>query len=355
MNDMKNKICGSLIGGAVGDALGYQIEFKRNVKEKEVTRYNEKGIISDDTQMTLFTANALIWCATRGILRGIAPPLIDAIYWAYIDWLDTQKGSNTNRQSNSWIKDVKELNVQRAPGNTCLSALSSGQIGTIENPINDSKGCGGIMRVAPIGLYISDPEYAGQLAAEASAITHGNPLGIIPSYVFAVMLNFIVNDSLNIEQALEKSMQLYKEKFGVYSKRVNSYFENLVNKAIDLSKQNISDIEAISSLGEGWVAEETFAIAIYSCLKYQNNFEAAIVCSVNHDGDSDSTGAVTGNIIGAHLGYSSIPDYYLDNLELKDIILEIAEDLAALIPIFGIEDSLEEDEYWLRKYVSCKR
>lgn len=353
MDKKKNKICGSFIGGAIGDALGYQIEFKKNVKEKEITRYNKKGIISDDTQMTLFTANAIIWRETKLSLEGIEVNPTMAIYKAYQDWYDTQTKTNTNKDRISWIKDIKELNVGRAPGITCLSSLASQKMGTIENPINDSKGCGGIMRVAPIGLSMSHPESAGQIAAEASAITHGHPLGIIPSYVFATMLYFIVNENLNIDQALKKSMQQYKETLNIYDKSTNNYFEQLVDKAIQLSKQNMSDIQAIKSIGEGWVAEETFAIAIYSCLKYQNCFEDAIVCSINHDGDSDSTGAVTGNLMGAYLGYSNIPDYYLDNLELKDIILEIAEDLT--ISLSTSEHKIKNDQYWLSKYLYCHR
>ena len=158
MDKKKNMICGSLIGGAIGDALGYQIEFKRDVKEKEITRYKDKGIISDDTQMTLFTANALLWRETRLALKGIAMTPTDAIYLSYKDWYDTQRKTNTNENKISWIKDIKELHAYRAPGITCLSALSSGKKGTIESPINDSKGCGTIMRVAPIGLFMSNPE-----------------------------------------------------------------------------------------------------------------------------------------------------------------------------------------------------
>lgn len=350
----KDKIIGSLIGGAIGDALGYQIEFKRGIKEREITKYlNDFGIISDDTQMTLFTANGLIWRETRGSLRGIAPLPTDAVYEAYLDWLDTQNNTNNHSIKMSWIKNIKELNIPRAPGNTCISALSSGQKGTIKEPINDSKGCGGIMRVAPLGLYINNSENAGRFAAEISAITHGHPLGNIPSYVFATMIYFILNDNLDIEESLQKAMQQYKEKFNVYEKKYNDYFIELVEKAVKLSKENKSDIDAISELGEGWVAEETFAIAIYSCLKYQNSFENAIICSVNHDGDSDSTGAVTGNIMGVYLGYDSIPKYYIDNLELKDVIYEIAEDLATEIPIG--EYSNNKDEYWESKYVHGER
>lgn len=352
--DRKNRILGSLIGGAIGDALGYQLEFKRGIKEKEYTKYeNDFGIISDDTQMTLFTANGLLWRETRGAMRGIAPLPPDAVYKAYLDWLDTQNNANNNNNKVSWIKDVKELNIPRSPGNTCISALSSGIKGTIEKPINDSKGCGGIMRVAPLGLYMRNPEYAGKFAAEISAITHGHPLANIPSYVFATMIYFILNENLNVEESLNKAMVQYKEKFNVYDKKNNNYFDKLVEKAIRLSKENTSDIDAIYQLGEGWVAEETFAIAIYSCLKYQNSFEDAIVCAVNHDGDSDSTGSVAGNIMGVFLGYDAIPKYYVDNLELRDVILEIAEDLSIDIPVGEYNEN--NDEYWLSKYLYCKK
>ena len=105
-------------------------------------------------------------------------------------------------------------------------------------------------------------------------------------------------------------------------------------------------------IGEGWVAEETLAIAIYSSLKYSSSFEDAIICAVNHDGDSDSTGAVAGNIMGAYLGYDSIPEYYINNLELKDVIIEIANDLSIPVPA---SEYGESDKYWLSKYLYCKR
>ena len=352
--ERKNKICGSLIGGAIGDALGYKLEFKRGIKEKEYIKYeNDFGVISDDTQMTLFTANGLIWRETRIAMKGIALLPSDAVYESYLDWLDTQNNTNNHELKISWIKDIKELNFPRAPGNTCISALSSGKKGTIENPINNSKGCGGIMRVAPLGLYMNNPENAGRFAAEISAITHGHPLANIPSYVFATMIYFILNENTSVEEALNKSMAQYKEKFNVYDKKNNKYFDELVNKAIKLSKENISDIEAIYQLGEGWVAEEAFVIALYSCLKYENNFEDAIICAVNHDGDSDSIGAIAGNIMGALLGFDSIPKYYIDNLELKDVIMEIGNDLATDIPVGEYNDN--NDEYWLNKYLCCNK
>lgn len=352
-NDRKNKIRGSLIGGAIGDALGYQIEFKRNIKEREITKFlNTPAIISDDTQMTLFTANGLIWRETRGALKGIAPMPPDAVYRAYLDWLDTQYNENKHN-SISWIKNVEALNHQRAPGNTCIGALSSGIKGTIDKPINDSKGCGGIMRVAPVGLYMNNSEIAGKFGADVGAITHGHPLGIIPCYVFSTLIYFLLNEKISIKDALNKALKQYEEKFDIFDKEYKQYFLQLTKKAIELSEKNISDIEAIKEIGEGWVAEETFAIAIYACLKYSNDFENAIICSINHDGDSDSTGSVAGNIIGASLGYSNIPSYYKDNIELKDIILELSDDLSVHVPVS--EYSTNDDKKWIEKYLYCRK
>ena len=158
---MKNKKVGCLIGGAVGDALGYQIEFNRGIQTKQVTKYkNDKGIISDDTQMTLFTANGILFRETRFAMRGIAPSIEGCVFDAYLDWLETQDKLKINFQPVSWLKQVPELHVQRAPGLTCLNALTSNIMGTLEEPINDSKGCGGIMRVAPVGLYARNPKIA---------------------------------------------------------------------------------------------------------------------------------------------------------------------------------------------------
>ena len=105
-------------------------------------------------------------------------------------------------------------------------------------------------------------------------------------------------------------------------------------------------------MGEGWVAEEALAIAIYCALKNCSNFEKAVIDAVNHSGDSDSTGAVTGNILGAYLGFSGIPERFLENLELKDVIKEISKDLSSKVPVSEFRrDDTEEEKVWLEKYL----
>lgn len=227
-------------------------------------------------------------------------------------------------------------------------------MGTIAHPINDSKGCGGVMRVAPIGLYFEEDrlpiDRIDLLGAKAAAITHGHELGYIP----AAMLVHIVHRLTHCEgmsvldavlDAKETMLRLFREK------RHLPTLITLTDRAVELAAQpGIDELDAIHELGEGWVAEETLAIAVYCALKYENDFEKAIVASVNHKGDSDSTGAVTGNILGAKLGMGGIPEKFLTALELKETILEIADDLFSDCRIS--EYSEETDEVWERKYIS---
>ena len=86
-------------------------------------------------------------------------------------------------------------------------------------------------------------------------------------------------------------------------------------------------MESIGQIGEGWIGDEALAIALYCALKHFDSFEEAMIASVNHGGDSDSTGAVTGNILGAAVGYEAIPQFFKDDLEMHDLILHVADDL----------------------------
>ena len=113
------------------------------------------------------------------------------------------------------------------------------------------------------------------------------------------------------------------------------------------------DLDNIHQLGEGWVAEETLGISLYCALKYQNDFSAGIIASVNHKGDSDSTGAVTGNILGALVGYDAIEEKWKKNLELHDVILEMADDLCH--GCLMSENGTYRDPAWVSKYIDMHR
>jgi ADP-ribosylglycohydrolase len=133
----------------------------------------------------------------------------------------------------------------------------------------------------------------------------------------------------------------------------NEYLNELldiIGLAVSLSRNGESDTANISRIGQGWIAEEALSIALYCALKYGDDFSAAIIAAVNHDGDSDSTGAITGNIAGARIGYENIPAKWKHDLQLHDLILEIADDLCNGCQIDEYGDCT--DAHWLRKYSS---
>lgn len=346
MNTLQDRIRGSLIGGAIGDALGYPVEFIYSYEEIQ-KRYGERGItrldtnqhwlgedeqvgkavVSDDTQMTLFTANGLLNAKRQksNMKYGICR--------AYIEWYLTQVGKWSNKYKDCWIARIPELNKRRAPGNTCMSSLYAIYSG--REPMNNSKGCGGVMRIAPIPLYAAvdnrmDISDADKLAGDAAEITHQHPLGFISA---ALMSHVIYRLALDIEPTKDSMKRYIMEGVAELHRLYNAYHNDvermaeLAERVIFLIDNGKTDLENIGHLGEGWTGEEALAIALYCALKHFDSFEEAMIAAVNHGGDSDSTGAVTGNILGAAVGYEAIPQFYKDDLEMHDLILHMADDL----------------------------
>ncbi len=207
------------------------------------------------------------------------------------------------------------------------------------------------MRVAPIGLYFNDRgrdiKDICRFGAETAAITHGHPLGWMPAAALVQIIHEIAQDNETILDATLHALNSIDEIYPESKER--DYFTNLIEKAIDLAAEDMNDIKAIHQLGEGWVAEETLAIAVYCAIKYSGDIDKTLIAAVNHNGDSDSTGAVAGNIIGAQVGLSGIPVKYTENLELLDLILEVADDLWQDCRIS--EYGQEHDPVWKAKYI----
>lgn len=362
-----DKIQGSLIGGAAGDALGYPVEFLsgRMIRERygkdgicaySLDAASGKALISDDTQMTLFTATGLLFGETRMRMRGIAASPEDYVWMSYLNWLQTQDDTVRDVYRCSWLMHVKELYHMRAPGSTCLSALreslKTDRYGATEEPVNQSKGCGGIMRVAPVGLFFQNNiEQTDRIGAGVAAITHGHPLGYLPAAVLTHILNKLVYEGGDLAEIVKEALATVARLYGGDPKNAPHLkaLADLICKAIKLAENGRMDFENIKELGEGWVAEETLAIAIYCSLRYRDDFSAGITASVNHDGDSDSTGSVTGQILGARLGYRAIPEKWKTDLELSDVILEIAKDLCDHCRMS--EYGKYGDPVWYAKYI----
>ena len=360
-----DKVRGSLLGGAIGDALGYPVEFmsRKSILHKYgddgLHRFQDfgrggKAVVSDDTQMTLFTANGLLFGVTRMCTYGVlGAGLKDFVANAYQEWLQTQNGvEEPDARHYCWIRDIAELNVRRAPGNTCMSAL---QALKHKHPVdNNSKGCGGVMRVAPVGLMAAADtlvlvkDWCGndvprrewsvseivRLGGDCAEITHKHPLGYLPAAFLADMLFYLLtSDELLTTEVFGRLLKavcadVKREYQTLREQKAMDELWAMIEMAASLAGDtSVSDASAIARLGEGWTGDEALAIAIYCTMRHLGTIEDALAAAVNHDGDSDSTGAVCGNLMGAIVGYDAIPQHFMERLEMRDLIADIADDI----------------------------
>ena len=303
---LRSRYRGCFLGGAVGDALGAPVEFMSlehirskygpsGIRDMDVA-YGVMGAITDDTQMTLFTAEGLIRAHIRLASRGICNPLM-VIRSAYLRWMKTQGEEVAINDEvplvDGWLISHQGLHHRRAPGNTCLAALHNSETPPDSykyEATNNSKGCGGVMRVAPVGLVAYDPYEFG---CDVAHLTHGHPLGYQSAGALAVMISHLKAGETIASAARQ----------GASASPSN--LRDIIKRAIDLAHSSAASDSAIAKLGEGWVAEEALAISVYCAIK-ADTLEEGIILAVNHKGDSDSTGSITGQLMGTALGSRSL-------------------------------------------------
>lgn len=353
-----NFYTGCLLGGAIGDALGAPIEFmninfiRSKYGNTGITDYvefaNNTGEFTDDTQMTMFTAEALLRARHRAMLKGITGALNSIAFQSCQRWLFTQNNRFTQdilRKDDGWLIQEAVLYKKRAPGITCMSALENGVAGTIDEPINDSKGCGTIMRMAPVGLmFYSDNQQAFEVGCDLAAITHGHPTGYLSAGFFAAMIADLAV-GISIQKAIENAIVILK-KWEQHDETLNAVIKALQLYEKVKSNSIALNPETYEQLGSGWIAEEALSLSVFASLVFENDFEKGVLFSVNHSGDSDSSGSITGNILGLINGIEQLPQKWITNLKANELVKQVAEDLH--IQVIG--DSEDGDPEWWRKY-----
>ncbi|MGE6384750.1 ADP-ribosylglycohydrolase family protein [Pseudomonas sp. NPDC078416] len=321
-----DRIKGCLLGGAVGDALGAPVEFlawtdiKKAYGVNGITdfapAYGVQGAITDDTQMMLFTAEGLLRAFVRGSSRGICH-VPSVIHHALLRWLLTQDYPSAMAvERTGWLISNTELWSRRAPGKTCLQSLRAAKhFGELAE--NDSKGCGAVMRVAPCAFFGNAFEYA----SESGRLTHGHPSGYLAAGVFADILQRMADRSASLEHALTESLARYGDVDGM--DEVRTALERVLFFFYEGFRPTP---ERIASFGGGWVAEEALAIGVW-CALSARDLEEGVIMSVNHDGNSDSTGAIAGHLLGIQFGSAAIPSRWYERLELRAVIERMAKDI----------------------------
>lgn len=329
---------GCLLGGAIGDSLGADIEFLdlRGIRRRFPTGITElpphmglEGAITDDTQMTLFTVEGIIRSLARSFSKGIChPPSV--IHHALLRWYRTQGGVTALGTDDVGLINDARLRVRRAPGNTCLSALGAAkQFGELAQ--NNSKGCGTIMRVAPIGLMFPRNQVRS-MAIETSALTHGHPTGQFAAAAWAEMLADVAS-GMPLEECAEQTANTYRHLPG------GEETARAIQAALRVPRDGLP--ETVETLGGGWTAEECLSIALYACL-VGKTFEKAILIAAVHSGDSDSTAAVAGNMFGLIDPEAVLQHKWGRTVECADLISRLVRDYSRLSSgTDALEDLLE--------------
>ncbi|GDY30273.1 putative ADP-ribosylglycohydrolase [Gandjariella thermophila] len=321
---MVDRAVGCLLGGALGDALGAPVEFvpldgiRREYGPNGIVEPPRPALVSDDTQMTLFTAEGYLNAWVRGHAEGVWEP-DQAVWRAYRRWLATQQLDGPP-QGAAGLLSEERLYASRSPGLTCLRALSADEPPSRECPRNDAKGCGGVVRAAPAGFAPSSA-IAYDLGCRFAALTHGHPAGWAPAGALALLVHLVAVKRRPLGEAVDQVIgRVLRDDAATGSALLN---------AVRLAEHGDPGPDRVQEIGQGWLGSEALAIGVYAALagRRPRRFADALRLAANHSGDSDSTASITGQILGALHGTAALPGAWLERLELCDVLTEVATDL----------------------------
>jgi ADP-ribosylglycohydrolase len=320
-----------MVGLAVGDAIGYPVEFLRS-KEAilAVTKGGVNGppspaIYTDDTQMTLCVARALL-----------SRPADEQEFGArlaseFLCWLETQAQGSPHK---------------RAPGSSCIAGCENLRRGLpwAESGV-DSRGCGAAMRVAPIGLrFHSDMISAISYSRESSVPTHNNMTAMASASAAAMMVYLAANDvppglwAHEIQAPLGGICSLHPPGFDPMLGGVRTPGDagpladdlmDAIDMAVRCAASGMDSWEALSAdyVGEAWEGHEAVASALFCVLCGKDDYAAAVLTAANSVGDSDTIACITGGIMGARLGIGAIPPDWAESIENREELLSVADAL----------------------------
>jgi ADP-ribosylglycohydrolase len=311
-----------MLGLAVGDALGFPCEFRSRRAILEtfgpagvtdfvglmdpawpavpmiVAKHHPPGTFSDDTQMSIAVARALVDAGSEDL-----ETLMRAMSARFVEW----SRSDDN---------------DRAPGSTCMSgcrALGRGAPWR-EAGVADSKGAGAPMRAVPIGLrYAREPERLREVARASSLPTHGHPTALAASEAVALMV------ALALEQRPPE--EIHARLMDACEGDGDAELRALLARVPDFVGEPPERALVSGALGEAWIAEEAVATALYCFWRTPSDFEATVITAANTDGDSDTIATIAGGVSGAFNSETAIPARFREHVEARDLLVSLADAL----------------------------
>ncbi|MDR0571149.1 MAG: ADP-ribosylglycohydrolase family protein [Clostridiales Family XIII bacterium] len=305
----KTHFRGAFLGGAAADAQAYN------------TRLGGLDLISDNTQMASFTVDGLIWAKEKAKRKGVYA-YVPCLFYSYQKWYYTQTGSLADK-SYAFILDGDILKwdalfARRGEGMTSLKALEGSlhnKYGTLKNRINNSKGCGGVMRVAPVGMcFAEDADAAFRVGCESAALTHGHMGGIAPAGYLAALVALTLQ-GMSLEAAVAEARGRLAGLSGAEG------CLGLLEKAEDLAGSDVAPESAVALLGRGFTGDELVALATYCVLRFKGGIRETVGFAKDFEGNNLSLATICGNITGTFHGAPEIPFEWIKDLELLELFI----------------------------------
>jgi ADP-ribosylglycohydrolase len=330
--DFRGRVRGTLLGAAVGDALGAPIdgltlEEIRTAYGPEgltdpVPVYGRCGAITDLTQLMLFSVDGLIRAQVRRDTGAWHPPT--DLHRAYLRWAATQRdwGPDERRKDDGWLAREEWLYARRDPSRVCLLGFGDGTMGTLEAPMNPcEQGPEAAARSAPFGLLVGwEAQLVAQLAVECAAQTHGHPTAYLTAGGYAVVVHALARGEC-LDAAVQQALVLLAARPG------HEPVSAALQHALGAVRQGMPSPDQVEELAGDGTAEGAFAVAVY-CALVGEDIRHGLCLAVNHGGPSAAAGTLTGGLLGALHGETALPPDWLAELEGRPTILVLADDFA---------------------------
>ncbi|WP_433871839.1 ADP-ribosylglycohydrolase family protein [Saccharopolyspora sp. CA-218241] len=339
----RDRFVGGVLGAAIGEALGMPVagdnweEIRSRHGNGGITDYvpagHPSGRLGSDTQLLLFSLEGTIRANVRRRSAGAIDPTRH-LQHAYQRWLHTQHLSWPRAAGefladapapDGWLVEQRALFQTRNPGRTMmrtLIAFAKGQQsrGTPEDPVSDAEDSGAVLRTAPAALWSGDPAEVFGVGMATAALTHGHPSAYLSGGALAFLVARLVH-GVELTAAVDEVLEQLTRHSG------HDEVSRRLLTAMRLSKGTpLPPDELNRALGTGWTAAEALGIGVHAALVAEGDLDAGLAVAVNHSGNSATTGAVCGCLLGATTGADRIPERWIADLELHEVVERLAHD-----------------------------
>lgn len=353
---------GCLLGMAVGDAMGYTVnshtlqEIREDYGPYGLRGYdpvNGYADITSYTQLAAFTANGLLYGLTLGRQKGSMSPFIQYISRSHWEWASSQQAWDRPSRTVCWLFKEKPMCYRHCMDTRMKETILRKQLRTPEEPGNTMATPTSLTAAVGVALFYDRKSVSrreiNRLGMEAVALTHGDPMAFLPGALVTDLLSRVLADRKTsmdtlVEQTMEAFQEMFSHEYGSHTEMICA----LVKQAAALSRDpSVSAADAMERL-QCRTGAQVFAGAVYAVLSCGHDFDASLIAAVNHSGASAAVGALVGAIQGARMGEEALPEFYLECLECREILAELADDLYHGCPVEKGDVFFDDD--WDSKY-----